>query len=62
MSIHEKMAAEFPKRTTVKCEKCGDLREVTSEQVASYFAKGWPECCGYTMTWNAKPKESPRAR
>lgn len=36
----------LPKRSQVKCLKCGRKQEVDT---AMCFRAGWPECCGETM-------------
>lgn len=36
----------------LRCESCGRRsRSLTKMQQASYYADGWPRCCGYTMRW-----------
>lgn len=52
MSIHERLANANPKlaRGKVWCRHCGRMERVDA---ARALAKGWPKCCGYTMTVDA---------
>jgi hypothetical protein len=34
----------------LECPRCKDTFAPTSSQMASYFRKGWPRCCGQTMS------------
>jgi len=34
-------------RGRVKCEKCGREQSIDASKC---FERGWPKCCGYTMT------------
>lgn len=45
-----KITGEFP---DVYCRHCG---MTTKADAARSFRRGWPKCCGYTMTLD-KPKE-----
>lgn len=36
---------------SVKCQKCGRKWGITLEDSARYLARGWPICCGETMTF-----------
>lgn len=31
------------------CRTCGRREPINAEQAARYLAKGWPECCTFTM-------------
>lgn len=46
------------KTTYVRCETCGHQQMVTG---VSCLARGWPECCGHTMTWLATADDVRRA-
>lgn len=36
----------------LRCTKCGGEQPVGNiGGIADSLASGWPECCGYTMTW-----------
>jgi hypothetical protein len=43
--IYQEMAAKLP--SVVHCSQCGREQAVDP---AKCFQKGWPECCGYTMS------------
>lgn len=49
MSMYGKMAVSHPKlsRGQVWCKRCDRKLKVDS---ARCLSKGWPECCGETMT------------
>ena len=36
----------------VRCDKCGNERRVSFDDCTG---RGWPECCGYTMTLARSP-------
>lgn len=54
---YQVMATCHPKLTRgqVWCKTCGATQQVNTEAA---FRKGWPKCCGYTMTIDA-PDEHP---
>jgi hypothetical protein len=33
----------------LRCDRC--KREQPLRGAGKYLRSGWPECCGYTMTW-----------
>jgi len=39
------------------CHVCGRRQPCSTEQAATYLAKGWPRCCAYTMELVRKGKE-----
>jgi hypothetical protein len=41
----------------IACSECGHEREITEQEAAGFLARGWPKCCGYTMSHEAA-KES----
>jgi hypothetical protein len=47
--IRQSMVEDIPqlKRGIVWCTVCGKSQNVKS---ANCLSKGWPKCCGYTMT------------
>jgi hypothetical protein len=53
--LHKKIAAEVPKiaRGMVWCRSCGRSERIDG---AGALARGWPKCCGFTMTIDA-PEE-----
>jgi hypothetical protein len=47
---HKWLGAEMDAMGGVlRCERC--KREMPMQGATGYLRKGWPECCGYTMTW-----------
>lgn len=56
MNLHEKLSKCHPSlaRNKVWCKKCGREQKVDS---AKCLSKGWPKCCGDTMTIDS-PEES----
>jgi hypothetical protein len=46
--LHDRLA-ETVGEATLSCEACKRVEHPTREQVAEYFRKGWPKCCGRTM-------------
>lgn len=57
-TIHDKMAAAYPKlaKGQVWCRRCGASMRVDA---AGALARGWPKCCGYTMTIDAPEERAP---
>jgi hypothetical protein len=53
-----KVVAEVPQlaRGQVWCRSCGSSQRVNS---AGAMSRGWPKCCGYTMTIDS-PEEQVR--
>lgn len=49
MSMYDEMAKSHPSlsRGQFWCTECGRTQKVDS---GNCLAKGWPKCCGYTMT------------
>ncbi len=39
------------------CEECGRVQPCSRRGAAGYLARGWPMCCGYTMTLVTASKE-----
>jgi hypothetical protein len=37
-------------RWLLRCAVCGQVTEVSTENVAGYIDRGWPRCCGEVMT------------
>lgn len=33
----------------LECKKCGKIKSLGS--IAEKLIRGWPKCCGETMTW-----------
>lgn len=53
LGIHDSIANKIaPNGAYCLCEKCGQRQDVDA---AACLRKGWPRCCGYTMTFHAKP-------
>ena len=49
--IHSRIASEaLPNVNRVWCRSCGRSEPVDA---AECLARGWPKCCGYTMTIDA---------
>lgn len=61
IGVHDSIASKFPQQTKLRCEKCKAERAVQRKEVAGYFARGWPMCCGYTMTWDTSVPAKPKA-
>ena len=57
-NIHARIAREIPQlaRGIVWCRTCGKSQSVNS---GNALARGWPKCCGYTMTIDS-PQERER--
>ena len=54
LTIHKTIAKKIaPHGAYVTCEKCGIQEPVDT---AKALASGWPECCGYTMTFVPRKK------
>lgn len=55
-TLHEKIADDIPavKRGQVWCKECGKTLKVDG---AECLRKGWPKCCGYTMTIDSPNEE-----
>lgn len=48
--LHDNLGAEMAGLGGVlRCDRC--KREMPMRGAAGYLRSGWPECCGYTMTW-----------
>jgi hypothetical protein len=48
--MHEWIGADLDGMGGVlRCDRC--KRERPMRGARNYLRKGWPECCGYTMTW-----------
>lgn len=56
--LHERIVIEIPQlsRGKVWCRECGATQRVDS---AGALRKGWPKCCGYTMSIDS-PAEQKR--
>ncbi len=52
-------ASAFPDGGYLKCHSCATEQRVTSEDCGVFLAKGWPKCCGRTMTFSM-PKKEPK--
>lgn len=35
---------------TLTCDVCGRSQLCSERDAAGYLARGWPTCCGYTMS------------
>jgi hypothetical protein len=55
---YEKLGQCHPKlaRGQVWCRSCGATQKVDSGQA---LQRGWPKCCGYTMTIDAPDERNP---
>lgn len=40
----------WPDGGQLRCGKCECVKPFTTEDAARYLARGWPMCCGRTMT------------
>ncbi len=40
------------------CEKCGRAEACSERDAAGYLARGWPKCCGATMSLETDPKKA----
>ena len=60
MSLYDGVANCHPKlsRGRVWCTVCGRNQKVNIKEC---FKRGWPECCGYTMTIDS-PEERNNAK
>lgn len=58
--LYDVLGACHPKlaRGQVWCRHCGATMKVSS---ADCFRRGWPRCCGETMTIDAPDERHPRA-
>jgi hypothetical protein len=51
VGIHDSIAADaFPTGAMLECNTCKDTLFANQEACAQYLRKGWPRCCGKTMT------------
>lgn len=53
-SIHDVLARSMGDPNRVWCRKCGNSKTVDA---AACLAKGWPKCCGQTMTIDKPERE-----
>jgi hypothetical protein len=35
----------------LRCESCGNQRDLKTGDAGNYTATGWPKCCNLTMRW-----------
>lgn len=53
--LHGNIAHDvWPNGATLTCSECKAVRHISAAMCAEYLARGWPKCCGYTMTVAAK--------
>lgn len=59
--IHEQIAKDVPKigRGCVWCRKCGSEQTVNG---AECLERGWPKCCGETMTIDSPQEQREHAK
>jgi hypothetical protein len=51
VGIHDSIAADaFPTGAMLRCNTCEDTLFANEKSCAQYLRKGWPRCCGKTMT------------
>lgn len=43
---------------SIVCQACGRREEPNRDQVAGYLARGWPRCCGQTMSYERSSQEA----
>ena len=48
--LHRETAKRiWPRGTTLRCPKCGRIREFSTIELATFLGRGWPVCHGETM-------------
>ena len=49
--VHESIADDLYKQyKIVECTYCKSRRRISAADIANFMRKGWPQCCGFTMT------------
>ena len=61
MTLHDKLANSHPSlaRGQVWCRECGGNQKVSSSEA---LKRGWPKCCGYTMTIDSPEEQNQLAK
>ncbi len=54
-AMYADMARRAKLHGRLKCERCGRSEPLSEAQSATYLARGWPKCCGLTMSADTPP-------
>lgn len=49
-SLHKNVMEQFG-GGKLECSRCKRTVPISVDDSARYLARGWPKCCGYTMTF-----------
>lgn len=58
IGAHERIASDLyqTNRYALRCRECGDVRDISKQEFASYLAGGWPKHCRATMALESEPR------